>query len=85
MISEALLKHNEPSHTSITILERMYPLKAHMKIKDVFKCPLPNGIIFRKKSLYLLVNFFWRTGVHTSHLIWQPLVITHHKPILLAV
>ena len=69
IISEAFLKHNEPSHTSITVLKRMYPLKAHMKIKDVFKCLLPNGIIFRKKSLYLLVNLFWRAGIHTSHFI----------------
>lgn len=69
IISEALLKHNEPSHTSITVLKRMYPLKAHMKIKDVFKCPLPDGIVFRKKSLYLLVNLFWRAGIHSSNFI----------------
>ena len=59
IISEALLKHNEPSHTSIAVLKRMYPLKTHMTIKNVFKCPLPDGIIFRKKSLCLTRGRFF--------------------------
>ena len=48
VISEAFLKHDEATHASVAILERMNLLKADVEIKNVFEGLALDGVVFRE-------------------------------------
>ena len=52
-ICQTLLEYQQASNPSITILKGMNLLKAHMKVKDIFKSLGTMVIIVVKQSLWL--------------------------------
>ena len=48
VISEAFLEHDEATHASVAILERMNLLEADMEIKNVFERLALDGVVFRE-------------------------------------
>ena len=39
IIFQTFLKHNEPAHTTVSVLERMNPLKLHMEVQEYLHFP----------------------------------------------
>ena len=45
-IGQALLEHQEPPHTPVSILKRVYTLEAMMQIEDILESLVTLGIVF---------------------------------------
>ena len=69
IVFQTLLKHNQPAHTTVAVLERMDPLKLHMEVQNILKSFFLLGIVFRQKPFHLIGNFFWKGSIHTANFI----------------
>ena len=57
-IRHTFLEHNEPSHTSVPVLERMNPLETMMEIKNIIKRFLLLDIVILQQSFHFLTHLF---------------------------
>ena len=78
---KTLFKHNQASHSAISVLERMDGFEPLMKVDDVFKGMLLGHIVFFKQVFHLAVNVGRGCRLHASHFIRQSLVISHSEPV----
>ena len=81
IVFQTLLEHNQSSHTTITVLERMNPLKLHMEVQNIRKGLFFFGVVFRQQGLHFIGNFFWKGCIPATGFIRKFLIITNSKPI----
>ena len=79
-VTQALLKHNEPSDAPVAVLKRVDRLKADMKADDVLQCLSFDRIILGQKRAHHGGHFLRRRGFSAAHFIWHSLVISHCDP-----
>ena len=82
IVCQTFLEHQQATYAAITVLKGMNPLEAYMEIDNVFQCLSPNVTVAANQTLHLLMNLLGRASFQTSHLVRQPLVFAHGKPVL---
>ena len=81
IIFQTFLEHNQPAHTTVTVLKRMDSLKLYMEIQNIFKGLFCFCVILCQQRFHLAGNFFRQGSLHATNFIGQFLIIPHCKPI----
>ena len=82
---QAFLEHDETAHTTIAVLERMYLFEADVQVEDILQRALRLSVVPSQEALHTFLYLFRLTGLFTTHLIRQTLIVTYSKPVLAAV
>ena len=82
---QTLPKDEKPSHSTISVLKRMYAFKLHVKIKNVVERDVFVCVVFGKQRFHSFMHVVRLYGFFSANFVCQPLVVAHGKPRLLAV
>ena len=81
IISQTFLEHDQPTYTTVSILERMDGFKAYMESDNVIQCFLLYCIVCFQKCTHFCRYSFRRGSFPATNLIGQTLIATHCKPV----
>ena len=81
IVFQALLKHDQSAHTTVSILEWVNLLKLHMEVQNILKGLFFFGAVFRQQGFHFIGNFFRKGCIPAANFIRKFLIITNSKPI----
>ena len=82
---KALLKEDQATYATISVLEGMDALKGHMERYDVLKGLRGQLVVTRQQFANLIRNILRQCGIIAANPVGQLLVLPYCKPILAAV